>query len=73
MGFSRFYLALMDCICRYDSPLGGVTLAGEGPALTGLCFDRQAVVPPVRLAKRNFDDCGNRVSERCLQLNLDSI
>ena len=42
MGFSRFYLALMDCICRYDSPLRGITLAGEGPALTGLCFDRQA-------------------------------
>lgn len=42
MGFARFYLALMDCICRYDSPLGGITLAGEGPALTGLCFDRQA-------------------------------
>ena len=31
----------MDCLWRYDSPLGGITLAGEGPALTGLWFDCQ--------------------------------
>lgn len=27
---------------HYDSPLGGITLAGEGDALTGLWFDGQA-------------------------------
>lgn len=27
---------------QYDSPLGGITLAGEGDALTGLWFDGQA-------------------------------
>lgn len=31
----------MDYIWRYDSPLGGITLAGEGQALTGLWFERQ--------------------------------
>ena len=32
----------MDCIRHYDSPLGGITLAGEENALTGLWFDGQA-------------------------------
>ena len=31
----------MDCIHHYHSPLGGITLAGEGDALTGLWFDGQ--------------------------------
>ena len=31
----------MDYIFHYDSPLGGVTLAGDGIALTGLWFDGQ--------------------------------
>lgn len=31
----------MDCIHRYASPLGGITLAGCGDALTGLWFDGQ--------------------------------
>ena len=32
----------MDCIVHYDSPLGGITLAGDGEALVGLWFDGQA-------------------------------
>ena len=31
----------MDCVCRYDSPLGGITIAGCNDALTGLWFDGQ--------------------------------
>ena len=31
----------MDCMRHYDSPLGGITLAGDGEALTGLWFDGQ--------------------------------
>ena len=31
----------MDYIYRYDSPLGGVTLASDGEALIGLWFDGQ--------------------------------
>ena len=31
----------MDYICHYDSPLGGITLASDGSALTGLWFDGQ--------------------------------
>ena len=31
----------MDYICHYHSPLGGITLASDGQALTGLWFDGQ--------------------------------
>ena len=31
----------MEYICHYDSPLGGITLASDGEALTGLWFDGQ--------------------------------
>ena len=31
----------MDYIYHFDSPLGGITLASDGEALTGLWFDRQ--------------------------------
>ncbi len=31
----------MDCVHHYDSPLGGITMAGRGGALTGLWFDGQ--------------------------------
>ena len=31
----------MDCIWRYRSPLGDVTLSSDGEALTGLWFDGQ--------------------------------
>ena len=31
----------MDYINHYDSPLGGITLASDGTALTGLWFDDQ--------------------------------
>ena len=33
----------MDYTYHYDSPLGGLTLAGDGTALTGLWFDGQQV------------------------------
>ena len=32
---------IMDYINHYDSPLGGITLAADGTALTGLWFDDQ--------------------------------
>lgn len=35
----------MICIYRYASPLGGITLAGNGEALTGLWFDDQKYFP----------------------------
>ncbi len=31
----------MDCIYHYRSPLGGITIASDGEALTGLWFDGQ--------------------------------
>lgn len=31
----------MDCTLHYDSPLGGITIAGCGGALVGLWFDSQ--------------------------------
>ncbi len=31
----------MDYIYRYQSPLGGITMASDGSGLTGLWFDRQ--------------------------------
>ena len=31
----------MDCTHHYESPLGGITMAGRGHALTGLWFDGQ--------------------------------
>ena len=35
----------MNYIYRYASPLGGITLAGDGEALTGLWFDGQKHFP----------------------------
>ena len=32
----------MDCIHHYESPLGGITLAGDEIGLIGLWFDGQA-------------------------------
>lgn len=41
----------MTCTYHYDSPLGGITLASDGSALTGLWFDGQkyfgATLPPI--------------------------
>ena len=31
----------MEYTCHYDSPLGGITIASDGTALTGLWFDGQ--------------------------------
>ena len=45
----------MEYICHYDSPLGGITLAADGAALTGLLFDGQKhfadTLAPVREEK----------------------
>lgn len=42
----------MEWSCRRPSPLGGLTLTGDGAALTGLWFDGQrhypSVLPPAR-------------------------
>ena len=35
----------MNYICHYLSPLGGITFAGNGAALTGLWFDGQKYFP----------------------------
>ena len=32
----------MDCVHHYESPLGGITLAGDKSGLTGLWFDGQS-------------------------------
>lgn len=58
----------MICTSGYDSPLGGITLAGDDTALTGLWFDGQryfgSTLPPrtapgepegIRAAKRWLD------------------
>ena len=37
----------MDYTCHYVSPLGGITLASDGEALTGLWFDGQKHFPSV--------------------------
>ena len=37
----------MDYTCHYISPLGGITLASDGEALTGLWFDGQKHFPSV--------------------------
>ncbi len=42
----------MDVICRWGSPLGGITLASDGAALTGLWFDGQ------RYFARGLDGAG---------------
>ena len=45
----------MDVLCHYASPLGGITLACDGAALTGLWFEGQ------RYFARTLDaDRGNR-------------
>ena len=36
---------MTDCTCHYDSPLGGITLTGDGASLTGLWFDGQKHFP----------------------------
>ena len=43
----------MDYIRRYDSPLGGITMAGDGEALTGLWFDGQKVFASTLSAARS--------------------
>ena len=41
----------MDYLYHYDSPLGGITLAGDGKALTGLWFDGQKYFGSTLLAE----------------------
>jgi len=31
----------MDCIYRYRSPLGGITMRSDGESLAGLLFDHE--------------------------------
>ena len=35
----------MDCIARYDSPLGPMLLAADGDGLTGAWFEGQKYFP----------------------------
>ncbi|MCR5538851.1 MAG: 6-O-methylguanine DNA methyltransferase, partial [Lachnospiraceae bacterium] len=35
----------MTYVSHYDSPLGGITMASDGDALTGLWFDGQKYFP----------------------------
>ena len=35
------FVKTADCVYHYASPLGGITMAGNGDALTGLWFDGQ--------------------------------
>lgn len=41
----------MEYIHHYISPLGGITLASDGEALSGLWFDRQKYFPDMRSAR----------------------
>ena len=36
----------MQYICKYQSPLGGITVSADGNNLTGLWFDGQNTLPP---------------------------
>ena len=41
----------MEYIHHYDSPLGGITMAGDGRALTGYAggLDRKALLPEMEM------------------------
>lgn len=43
----------MDHVYNYISPLGGITLASDGEALTGLWFDEQKLYPHDLIEKSN--------------------
>ena len=38
---------MVEYVCHYDSPLGGITMRIDGAALTGLWFDGQRFFPDV--------------------------
>ncbi len=44
--------AVFEYVCHYDSPLGGITMTGDGAALTGLWFDGQRHFPDALAAVR---------------------
>lgn len=46
---------------HYDSPLGGITMASDGKALTGLWFDGQNIMP--------LHLTGNMKTDLCLFLS----
>ena len=46
----------MNNIFHYSSPLGGITLASDGKALTGLWFDEQKYFPNKLVKERNEAD-----------------
>jgi len=46
----------MECLWKYDSPLGGITLAGEGSALTGLSLPGQRAAVGIERWLPVFDE-----------------
>lgn len=46
----------MECLWKYDSPLGGITLAGEGSALTGLSLPGQRAAVRIERWLPVFDE-----------------
>ena len=52
----------MDCVWRYRSPLGDVTLSSDGEALTGLWFDGQ--LHSGRTLAPQYGSCALPVFER---------
>ena len=46
----------MECLWKYDSPLGGITLAGEGSALTGLSLPGQRAAAGIERWLPVFDE-----------------
>ncbi len=54
MSFQMGGEAGMDALWRVSSPLGGITLAGDGEALTGLWFDGQKCFPARLNADHEF-------------------
>lgn len=47
----------MQYVCKYSSPLGDMTMAGNGHALTGVWFDGQKYFPPIPAGIREAPDC----------------
>ena len=46
----------MECLWKYDSPLGGITLAGEGSALTSLSLPGQRAAVGIERWLPVFDE-----------------
>ena len=50
----------MEYIHHYDSPLGGITLASDGKALTGLWFDGQKYFPAGLTEKQALEEVSQK-------------